>query len=390
MKKLISSLFIVLCSLFVFSTPAMAKVVMQEKGTVTIPAGETVDDDLFIGSENIDFAGVVTGSMFAGAGMADIKGNIKGDLILGTGKANLGGVIGGDLYLGAGDVVLTKVTVGGNIVVGAGNVMIDKDSKIGGSLIAGAGSVRNAAPIGRSAMIGAGTLYLDNKIGKEARLGGGNIELGPLTSIAGNMTYALEQDRGVLKQDPSATIAGTVTRYTPPVDARKDMAKAKADMAKFGRVAHGGWLMVSFLGSLLVGFLLLKLFPKTSLGLSTTASKSLMTSLGAGFLIVVAAVPLFLVLALTVIGLPLVGLLIPLFCIELHVAKLVSAYALGSFVTKQFSWHKMGVYAVFSIGLILFYLLRAVPGIGWITSVLFTWTGLGAIWLYTRANLKTL
>jgi hypothetical protein len=50
----------------------------------------------------------------------------------------------------------------------------------------------------------------------------------------------------------------------------------------------------------------------------------------------------------------------------------------------------MGVYAVFSIGLAIFYLLRVVPGIGWVVSVLFNWTGLGALWLYTRANLKNL
>jgi hypothetical protein len=309
---------------------------------------------------------------------------------MGTGKANLGGVIGGDLYLGAGDVALTKVTVGGNVIIGAGNVVIDKDSKIGGSLIAGAGSVRNSAPIGRSAMIGAGSLYLDNKVGKEARLGGGEIELGPLTSIAGNLTYALGEDQSSLKQDPASTIAGTVSRYTPPVDAKQDMAKAKEDFAKFGIVARNGWLMISFLGSMLVGFLLLKLFPKTSLALSTMVSKSLLPSLGTGFLIVVTVIPVFLVLALTVIGLPLAGLLILLFSIELYLAKLVSVYALGHFVAKQFNWNKMGIYGLFSVGLIIFYFLRAVPGVGGIVSILFTWTGLGAIWLYTKSNLKSL
>jgi len=384
----------VLLSLFtffmVFPSQALAKVIIQETGTITIPSSETIDDDLFVGGENVDFAGTVTGSVFAGSGMADIKGNIKGDLVLGTGKANLGGVIGGDLYLGAGDVVLTKVTVGGNVIVGAGNVLIDKDSKIGGSLIAGAGSVRNSAPIGRSAMIGAGSLYLDNKVGKEARLGGGNIELGPLTSIAGNLTYALGEDGSSLKQDPSATVGGTISRYTPPADARRDMQKAKDDFGKFGLVAHRGWLLISFLGSLLLGFVLLKLFPKTALGLSSEISKSLLPSLGIGFLIVIFALPVFLVLALTIIGLPLLGILIPVFAVELCLAKLVSSYGLGRFVAKQFSWNKMGVYAVFTIGLAIFYLLQAIPGIGWVVSVLFTWVGLGAIWLSTRANLKNL
>lgn len=373
-----------------FPTQASAKVMMQEKGTINIGASETIDDDLFVGAENIDFTGTVTGSVFAGSGMADIGGNIKGDLVLGTGKANLSGVIGGDLYLGAGDVVLTKVVVGGNVIVGAGNVLIDKESKIGGSLIAGAGSVRNSASIGRSAMVGAGDLFLNSKVGKEARLGGGNIELGSLASISGNLTYALSEDSSTLRQDPDSTVAGTISRYMPPVDAKKDMYKAKADFAKFGLVARNGWLMISFLGSLLVGFLLLKLFPRTSLGLSSQLSNSLLPSFGAGFLIIIASVPVFLVLALTIIGIPVLGLLIPLFCVELHLAKLVSSYALGRFIAGQFNWSKMGVYANFLVGLIIFYFLRAIPGIGAVTSMLFTWTGLGAIWFYTKSNLKSL
>lgn len=373
MKQFTLSMFYLLCSLFVFVTPAMAKVVIQEKGTYTLPAGETLDDDLFVGSETASILGNVTGSVFAGAGSIDISGKVGGDVIAGTGN-----------------LTLSKAQVGGNVIVGAGQVMIDDASKIGGSLIAGTGMLKNSAPIGRSVMVGAGTAYLNSSVGKELRFGGRDLELGPKVKVAGDMTYALDESQGMLKQDPAATIAGSVSRYTPPESARRDMDKAREDFGKIGRAAHSGWLMVSFIGSLLLGFLLLKLFPKTGLGLASQVSGSLVSSLGTGFLIVVLAIPTMFVLALTIIGLPLLGLLIPLFCIELHLAKLVSAYALGRFITKQFSWNKMGIYAVFSIGLIIFYLLRAMPGIGWITSILFTWTGLGAIWLYTRANLKSL
>lgn len=389
-KKSFFSVIIILCSLYLSTSPALAKVIMQEKGTITIPTSEIIDDDLFVGGENIDLGGSVTGSVFAGAGIFDFRGNIKGDLVLGSGKANLSGIIDGDLYLGAGDVVLTKVSVGGNVVLGAGNVTIDKDSKIGGSLIVGAGNIKNSAPIGRNAMIGAGNLYLDNKIGKEARLAGGNIELGPLTAINGNLVYALGEDKGTLNQDPASTVGGTISRYTPPVNAQKDLAKAKDDFAKFGAVASRGWLVVSFLGSLLIGFLLLRLFPKTSLALASLIQSKSTNSLGTGFLIVILSLPIFLVLAITILGLPLLGILIPLFFVCLHLAKLITSYALGRFIATQFSWSKMGVYAIFLLGLFVFYLLRSLPAIGWVASFLFTWAGLGAIWIYGRSHLKNL
>lgn len=390
MKKLTVSLLVVLCSVLFFSTPAEAKVMFEEKGNIVIPKTETLDDDLFVGSETVTIDGNILGSVFAGTGKYTQSGSVKGDLVLGTGNAMLTGSVGGDIYLGAGDVTLSKLSVGGNIIAGAGNITIDKDSKIGGSLITGAGNLKNYASVGRSVMAGAGTVLLDGKVGKEVRVGGGEIALGPNANITGNLTYALGEETNNLTQDPKAVIVGSTSRYTPPVKAKEDMAKAKADMNKFGMMASRGWLIVSFIGSLLVGFLLLKLFPKTSTGLANQIKSDLLRNLGMGFLIIVFTIPVLLVLALTVIGLPLVGILILVLALALHVAKLSASYALGRFIATQFNWNKMGVYATAFIGLALFYLLRSLPGFGWIVSILFTWTGLGAIWLYTRSNLKNL
>jgi hypothetical protein len=239
-------------------------------------------------------------------------------------------------------------------------------------------------------MAGSGTIYLDNKVGKEARLGGGTIDLGPNSAILGNLTYALGEEESSLNQNPTSTVAGTISRYTPPVDTRRDMTQAKEDMHRFGQIAHRGWLIISFLGSLLVGFILLKGSPKTMSGLATQISGNLAYSLGIGFLIIVFSVPVFLVLALTIIGLPLVCMLILLLCLALLLAKLAASYALGRFIAAQFSWNKMGVHAVFFIGLTVFYLLRAIPGIGWVASFLFTWVGLGSIWSYTKSHQKSL
>lgn len=373
MKHYLIGFLTVMVSLFTFVPQASAKVMWQEKGTLTIPAGETIDDDLFIAGENVNIDGIVTGDVYVGAGAVKVDGIIKGSLFVGTGDLNL-----------------ASATIGNSLIVGAGNVLIDKDSKIGGSLLAAAGNLKNYAPVGRNLMAGAGNFYLDSKVGKEVRVGSGNIELGPHTNISGNFTYALGKEGETFGQDPAATIGGTVTKYTPPVQAQRDLERAKSDFTKFSRAFHGGWLVISFLGSLLVGFLLLRLFPKTSLGLANQITWSPMLSLGTGFLIVIAAFPVLLVLALTVIGLPLAGLLFLLFCLELHLAKLAAAYALGRFVAGQFSWNKMGVYAVFFVGLAIFYLLRAIPMIGWVASALFTWVGLGAMWHYAHANQKNL
>lgn len=387
-KKLL--VLITVFSVFAFPTQALAKVMYEEKGSVTVAKTETVDDDLFIGADSVTIDGNVLGSVFAGTANYVQSGSIKGDLVLGTGNAMITGSVTGDIYLGAGDVTLTKANIGGNIIAGAGNLTIDKDSKIGGSLITGAGNLKNYASVGRSVMAGAGVMLLDGKVGKEVRVGGGEIALGPNANIAGNFAYALGEEESNLTQDPKAVVGGSTSRYMPPAQAKADMDKAREDMNKFGMVASRGWLVISFIGSLLLGFLLLKLFPKTSMGLSTQIKSDLLRSLGIGFLIVVFALPVLLVLSLTIIGLPLAGMLVLVLCIAIHLAKLAASYALGRFIATQFNWNKMGVYATAFIGLAIFYLLRGLPGLGWIASILFTWTGLGAIWLYARSNLKNL
>lgn len=377
-------------SLITFVSPVFAKVMIEEKGNVVISKSEIIDDDLFIGAENVTIEGDILGSAFVGAGQYIQTGNIKGDLVLGTGNAQVSGLVGGDIYLGAGDVSISKLTVVGNVIVGSGSLAIDKDSKINGSLIVGSGNLKNYAPVGRNVIAGAQNILLDSKVGKEVRVGGSNITLGSSTNIAGNLTYALGEDDSNLTQDPKAVIGGAIFHYIPPVNPQAETAKFKEDMRKFGMVASRGWLVISFVGSLLLSFLLLKLFPKTSLGLSTQIKNDLLRSLGIGFLIVVFAFPVLLVLSLTVIGLPLAGLLLLLLWVALIASKLVTSYALGRFITAQFNLNKTGVYATGFIGLAIFYILRAMPGIGWIMYTLFTWTGLGAIWLYTHSNLKNL
>lgn len=372
MKKIILHLAFVLYTCFA-PTPVLAKVIIQEQGSVVIPATETIDDDLFVAAESLSIDGTITGDVFVGAGTVRISGDIKGGLFVGTG-----------------DLILTGATVRNSVVAGAGNVIIDSTSQIGGSLVTGTGNLKNYAPVGRNLMVGAGTIYLDSKVGKEARLGGGVIDLGPNSRIGGNLTYALGEDSSTLTQSPTSTVAGTISRFTPPSDARRDMDKVKEDFAKFGLVAHRGWLAISFLGYLLLGALLLRLFPKSGMGLAQTVENSLLRSLGIGFLIVIFVLLIMLVLAISVIGLPIVGFMIPVFALCLVLAKLASSYALGRFVARQFSWNKMGIYATYFVGLAIFYLLRALPGIGWVTTMLFTWVGLGAIWGYTHSHLKSL
>lgn len=372
-KKILVTFIATVFSMGLATGRVEAKVIMQEKGNVTIPSGETIDDDLFVAAETVEINGTVNGDVYAGAGTLRIGGTIKGALVV-----------------GAGDLTLTKANIANSLIVGAGNVTIDEASKIGGSLISGTGDIKNSGAVGRNVMIGAGSIYLNGPIGKEARIGAGTIELGSKFKLNGDLTYTLGDEGSVLTQDEAAVVSGEINRFTPPEKSKAEMNKAKEDLRKLGMLASRGWLLFSFLSSLLIGFIFIKLFPKTMAGLASIVSSSPMRSLGIGLLIIVVTIPVLLALTFTIIGIPLSLLLLVVLSIDIHIAKLVCSFALGQFVAKQLNLNNLGIYASFAIGVAIFYFLRAVPGLGMIVSVLFTWTGLGAIWTYMQLHLKSL
>jgi cytoskeletal protein CcmA (bactofilin family) len=373
MKKMIFSLFILFISVFALPAPVSAKVMMQEKGNITIPSGETIDDDLFVAAETVEINGTVNGDVYAGAGTVRIGGTIKGALVVGTG-----------------DLTLTKATIANSLIVGAGNVTIDDASKIGGSLISGAGDIKNSGVVVRNVMIGAGSIYLNGPIGKEARLGAGTIELGSKFKLNGDLTYALGDESSVLTQNETAAISGETSRFTPPEKSKAEMDKAREDLRAFGKVIGTFWMIFSFVSSLLFGLLLLRFLPKTMDGIANIIGANASKSLGIGLLIVVLAVPTLLVTMLTIIGIPLAGLLLVLLYIDLHLARLVSVYTFGKFLSSIFNWPGISQYLVYVLGLCAFYLIRMIPLIGGLSSGLFTLAGLGAIWMYISAHRKTL
>jgi hypothetical protein len=206
----------------------------------------------------------------------------------------------------------------------------------------------------------------------------------------GNLTYAFGDAQSDLIASSESSVSGETSRFVESDKVRGDVDKARDDLSRFGKVFGMGWLIFSFLGSVVVGLLFVTIFPLTMLGVSQLASSSLGKSLGIGALITLAMFPLTLALIATIVGIPLAGLLLVVYCISTHIAKLVAAYALGWFIAAATNLSKPNSLLVFLIGLTTFYLLRLVPGLGWLVSVAFTWIGLGAMWQYAVAHKKKL
>ena len=381
MKKFIFGFFSIFLALFVFVPNSYAKVIVQEKGVVTISSDEIVNDDLFIGAESVEIYGTVNGDVYIGAGRVEIDGIINGDLFVGAATITITGKIEDDAYISGGNVIIQRASIGDSLLAGAGSLDIDKDTSIGGSLLVGSGVVDNKADVGRNFFVGAGSASLNSSVGGEVRIGAGSINIGDNTEVAGDFYYTIGEDGNadlVLPND--AIVSGTIKKIEPTISRLAEIEKTKTGFFKNTRAFQAGISLISFLGAILVGFLAIKKCQKTINLVTGQITKSLLSSLGIGFLVLVLTVPLALIIMLTGIGASLAMIALSLFGIGVYLAKLVTSLALGTWLSKQFGWEKMTTYANFVVGLLLFFILKNIHLVGGFTTLLFTSIGLGAFY----------
>lgn len=383
MKKLTIFLSL-LITFFVFVPSTQAKVIVEKDNNIVIEKSEVITDDLYLAGDTVDIFGTVNGDVYVGASVVNFSGTITGDLVIGAGQVTINGQIGDDLIIGAGDVTVTDSIIGDGLVVGAGSVKVNDQSKINGSLLAGTGMLDNQAPVLRNLMVGAGKLRHNNLVGGEAYLGGEEISIGPKTVINGNLNYATQKD---IQLDEQAMVKGEMFRHNAQVG-KWDDRQLKEDISKGWHTAKYTFKAISFFSSLIVGLVLLWLFKKQTLSIAENIKSKFISSLGWGFVLLLLTFPALTLLAITVVGFPLAAILGLLFAIDLYLAKLFTAMAIGLSLSSYFKWKKTSPQTLFALGLLVYSLLCLVPVVSLFVKLTSLLVGLGGLWIYKKKLFK--
>lgn len=362
MRKLITSLFVFVLLFFAFSiSQVSARVLSSEKGNVTVAKGEVINDDLFVGAQGATIDGIVNGDVFVGAQTVRISGTINGNLHVGGQSVTLTGSVKGNTYIGGQDIVITGANIGGSLLVGAQSVNIDKTSIIGGSL-----------------MTGAASLDIDSQIKRNVYAGAGMLTIGADAKIGKNLYYAAGQNQQT-SIDKNAKIGGQIFKSetkTPPPNVKA----AEKNAPKILGAAFIATNILSFIGALFVGLLYMNIFGRNFKETTNIVSRFFWKSFGLGFLIIIAFIPGLIVLLITVIGIPIAGLAVLWIIFYSYLAKIIVGAALGVWISEK-THIKMPEFLAFALGLVIIYLLKTVPIIGFLSGVTVLWVGLGALTL---------
>jgi cytoskeletal protein CcmA (bactofilin family) len=418
-------------------TPAQA---FDSRGgdRVVIGSDEVVNDDLYVSAQEFVLDGTVNGDLIAFGQTVTINGTVDGDLMSAAQTVVVNGEVTGAIRM-AGSVLFVgeEASIGGDIVSAGYSLEVRQGSAIGQDLVFAGAQILLAGDVARNVQVGTSAFELRGNVGGDVKADVGNADQGPAgpppmlfmpqssvpapnvkpgltidpsASIEGNLEYTQSKDLTI----PAGVVSGEVTR-TAPQSSSGTAAGKETTAQKVGKWALG--FVRNSVTLILIGLLLLWLFPAFVSGLSAHLQAKPLPSLGwgavawAGFFFAV-----FLVICVTILGgiffgiltlgqltgtviwlgiLTVFGLIVGFVLVTSFVAKVVFGAALGKWMLARANsplaehrYWPMVVGVLITAGVIALLSFPLIPGaLGGLLNFAVVLFGLGALWLWGRERM---
>lgn len=355
-SRLLLSALIAFC-LILFATQSAQAVSINNQGT--LPADQTVDDDLLIGGEDVVVNGTVNGLVMATGRTVTVDGVINGDLFAFGQQVVIGpnAVITGNVFSGA-QSVENHGRVDGSFFAGAMTLKLSENASIARNLFFGGYDFSSASSssVGRDFFMGGYQALIDGSIGQNVNIDGGAIQVNG--SIGGDANFTVEASQtgtnmmdsfaksqgfempaalpAGLSVGPEAKIIGKLT-YTSPVEYQSAIQSQPGSGVVYQTPQPGSSdspsrpvnstykefnqhallnTFVKFIRNFfvlaLVGLLLVWLAPKLLQKTATALQNKPLQSAGVGVLSILIAYPGAFILSLVLIGLAILFALLKL------------------------------------------------------------------------------
>lgn len=270
-------------------------------------------------------------------------------------------------YFASGDTVTISGTVNGDAYIAGGTVIVD--GVIDGDLLVAGGIVIISGTVTNDVRAVGGDITVGGKVGRNVTIVGGSALITDTAQINGSLV-------------------ASVARHT--LSSREAAPKVAGDknLSLWHRLITS-FTVLSYISTLIIGLLFTWLFPSYLLKVSNTAIKKPLRSLGVGFMSVVCAPFVLILLLVSVLGIPLGVMFLALFLIAIWFAKIYISLALGQKILMLLNKKPSVNWALFA-GLTIYYLLTRIPVIGPLLWVIFGLIGLGASFITKREIYKKL
>jgi hypothetical protein len=277
----------------------------------------------------------------------------------------------------------------GDLAIIGGELDIAETGKVEGDIAVMGGSIANHGTIENDLAVFGGSFYNNGILNGDIFVAGGNVKLDSGSMIAGDIAIV----GGSLEKDTHAIVKGEVKSVEIKVLGKalpkfSNLLKMSRTFPRALTMTGGAVATLLILGGLFVIMLIVLLvFPKSPVKVAETTNKNVWIPIAIGFGMQLLIVPLIVLLAVSIVGIP----VIPVFMLGLFaclIVGLTSVFYLIGMRVQRTDEGKGSMIAKFAIGFII---IMAIPLLGAIIRIFSPVGGLfsvlGAIIIYVVATI---
>lgn len=352
--------------------PAIAPTAVEERLHAAFLADETVTV-----TERV-------GDLFAAGQLVIVRGYVDDNsFVVGETVKLEAERFGGDVFAGAQSLVIDS-EIDGDLYIAGSQVVISPDAVVHGDVWCGGEIVRIEGAVDGQVHCGAGRVSIAGIVGGDVTLEVGEVKIEDGARLEGSLDYTSPDTAEIAD---GATIAGEVefTKQQPGEGCAGD-TDCDRDKDDSGSIV---WFMISniwsFLGALIVGFVMLALGGVGVRRIGRALTEQPGSSVGIGF-VMFAVIPLASVLAICLLITMQLGFIsLVAYLVGMYLAMLVAAYAFGDLLLRRgFHQEEPSPYMAMAAGLAVLHLFMMIPFVGFLVKIVAIIAGLGAAWVAAR------
>jgi cytoskeletal protein CcmA (bactofilin family) len=328
--------------------------------TLTVQKNQTVDGAFYGAGDLIEIDGKVKGDVYCAGQNIIINGTVDGDVICAGQTIRVAGTVNGDVRV-AGQSISVDGAITGSVSAFGQNITVSENTTIGRDFNGAGQSVVVSGKVGRDMGFASNQANVTGHIGRNFNGYYENATIASGATVAGN---AIFESRSAAIAN--GAVSGETKRTTPVIDTEQRAAKG---FDVIGRIFN--------LLALFTFALVLVLFVPGHVRRATNVSmRQFWLSALLGFGITVGAPIVAIILAFTLIGIPLAGLLVLGWLGLLMLSIPVFSYYIGRQLLRT---NPRNAVAVMAIGALVVLLVMNIPLLGGLVGFVGSVAGVGMV-----------
>ncbi|MCP3985036.1 MAG: hypothetical protein GY723_11645 [bacterium] len=336
------------------ASPARAAADVRFDQSVHIAPDEVIERGLLNTGESLIIEGKVVGDVVAFSERVTIRGVVDGDVWMMGRELEVSGEVKGNLHA-FGEQTRISGKVGGSFYSGSDRVTLEPEAEIARDAFVMSGRFVHDGKVGRDLTGLFSRGEIQGSVGRHAESWSEQLEVRAGTVVGGDLTAHVEDAEDV-RIDESVQVAGSR-------DVLADDPALRHIRSSYREPAFYLWRLVWMAAAFGVGLLLLRLLPWAFEG-HIASGAEFFRALGLGFAFAVLVPIGLVVLALTVVGVPLALIGASLYAMVWYLAVILVATLVGRSLTSPESGSLRDQGLALLLGLVLVTIAFHLPWIG--------------------------